>query len=1475
MAKTTEQTTELLDTEKGTDAAIQIWNNDPEAKAIVDPRTPAFARAMIDKSMKQLQDTPSLIKNMIEQASAGAEGLAIAQFQGIIEVIQNADDVLATEVRLALRNTSKSRQLLIVHNGEPVTCHNVLGMALPYLTTKTDRTDQRGRFGIGMKTLKRIANSVAIHSAPYHFSGNLLQFSHISAETAIPAFYDPAIDTMLVIDLNKEFEEEDLIEWFDAWHHDSLLFLASVSRFRWCTLDGNTRSERTLSFSPWGDVGFALHHPAILSLQSRHVEGPDDSWTVWRATVEVPPNQHPAHKARSEKTDISIALAEGQTRPSLFIGFRTQVPLSLPFSLDAQFDPSTSREEIIENSWNTWLIERSCEVIATIAAGLLASDPKAAWRLIPLPNEYVGKEENTWLRKCFSSSFKNVRNWLSQIAVIALPKAKPALSDIVYEDKTLSGLLKEEDLELIANNKHALHMDVRDNAERWKQVMDALAVSTRLGTNELLKALNNGTFLAKEATWWVEAGSRLVTHHPSSNLLGRPFLLSDQNSTVPCETKDNTARPMVFDVAPSSFAKRWNILVRLHPAYGENDSGKKVLEWLKTNAAFTKNLNAETELEAFAEHFDDKKIEISDEELRELRARFDELPDSRAELLGPKVGAVLLLDGHEYQSDKLTNKKVSISESYLCKTIDGENSTWPDAAGKTPNILWIAAKYVTTLKTDAKRWGKRKRADGSISRGPRLFLTLLGAKTAPRIVRSEGIVRWGNETRVAELNKCNAQQVKYDLYSPDLSRVLKSLQKLNKRDAKIRSSALLKTLSHNWEELYSKRSSIPAERVARIYTYPCGDVAASWLNELRDTPWIAVGRGELEKPNSSVLKTPETQTMYQIFICNVEPRDVKESFATALRLITDVRISDLLKRLETLRDSNATTDSSEILQIYRTIAKRCPETATYNMRIGEITVQDLRRRFLDGDGLIYFADGNWRRPDQVMRGADIFHGRRLFVPDGKIYANLWRALDVAEPNLDDCIQFCRVLVKEPYGINVEATLMDVYRYMERLVGKADRKHREKLRNLPLYCNEIWTSARPLFYVENPELRDQLVTNVPTLKFWKPPCDVRDFPYLAQALDVKTLSPALEVMEENEEAIERGEQIRSRFGHAIDHLSGELARSEPVLREQIKIGWDRLKTMQLYVYEHNIPVKAISPDLPANGILVSLRALVSENQHTFYFREEDIGDRDFGGRALALLFPPEIRRRIDGEWALAWQKSRSIAAEEIRLASDQQRTEAMQETATAINAGPKSKINISSPKSHKSTVKPRTLKSSISTVIGATIQQGTTQDKNETKPGVGKRGLRSSQPEQRKSNESANSLPPTAYTNADLEHRGWEILVQALNTSSDQRLIDFRNCHGVGADGVFDWRCFVEMKATARGPQTQVELSNNEFERAKERGSNFILALVSGLETGHKYEVRLIFDPANSATVRPTNGVKLSGLLNAPAVIVHFEESDEN
>ena len=128
----------------------------------------------------------------------------------------------------------------------------------------------------------------------------------------------------------------------------------------------------------------------------------------------------------------------------------------------------------------------------------------------------------------------------------------------------------------------------------------------------------------------------------------------------------------------------------------------------------------------------------------------------------------------------------------------------------------------------------------------------------------------------------------------------------------------------------------------------------------------------------------------------------------------------------------------------------------------------------------------------------------------------------------------------------------------------------------------------------------------------------------------------------------------------------------------------------------------------------------------------------------------------------------------------------------------------------------------------------------------------------------------AYTNAELEQRGWELLSQALETTNDQRIIDFRRSHGVGADGVIDWKLFIEMKATGRGPQSQIEMSNNEYQRAKERGKNFILALVSGLETGQTDEIRLIFDPINCANVIPTHGIRLGGLLEAPSVVILFE-----
>ena len=284
---------------------------------------------------------------------------------------------------------------------------------------------------------------------------------------------------------------------------------------------------------------------------------------------------------------------------------------------------------------------------------------------------------------------------------------------------------------------------------------------------------------------------------------------------------------------------------------------------------------------------------------------------------------------------------------------------------------------------------------GLSSRGPRKFLMLLGAEVAPRLEQAEVAV-WGSPTRVKELRAAGAERVPHDYVSPDLDRVLKHLQRASKKDAKVRSPALLRALSRNWDRLYKEKQSVPSEHVARVYTYPKLPVTATWLNELRETEWVAVGQGERVQPSAAVIKSSETETLYSTFVFDLQPGDISIEMAKALHLITDVRVGDLIGYIENLRDGQDRLDEAHLLQIYRSIADRCPSTSASNAPVGELTAREVRLRFSEGSGLIHVSAGQWKRPDEVLRGKDIFHDRQRFVPGGQPLANLWLTLGVRE-----------------------------------------------------------------------------------------------------------------------------------------------------------------------------------------------------------------------------------------------------------------------------------------------------------------------------------------------------------------------------------------------------------------------------------------------------------------------------------------------
>lgn len=1459
------------DADLGASAARMIWDDQPGVDDLIDRRTPEFADAVVTGLANALASSPGALKRLMRGAAAAAEDLNVEPFQGLTEVLQNADDLRASEVRFAFRDTDASRELLIVHNGQPVACQHVLGMALPFVTTKTNRTDQRGRFGIGLKTLKRIADHLAIHSAPYHFSGDQLSVQVVPAEGPLPGFYEPATDTMIVLRLKPDFSDEGLKAWFAEWEDDGLIFLTWVSSFRWCDLTGTTLEGRTLRFRAWENIALAGGHASITALSRREVQSTAASWTVWRATLPVPDHLHPAHKARAEVTQISIAVPSTMGAGSLYIGFKTRVAVDLSFSLDAQFDPSTTREALIESKWNNWLIERCGDVLSEIAYGRMLAAPKEAWRFVPVAAEYIGNEGDRWLRGGFAKSFETARSWLGEHAAILIRGASVALSDIAYEHAGLSDLLTDVDIEALAEGSRALPRDVRDAGGRWRTVLDEIGVCATVGTTELLEGFKQSLFQPKEPSWWVRAARVLVETHAGEELFDVPFWLTDEGRAVVCKPQGATAKPLVLGGEFSLFSLRWSLLDRLHAGYGIEKDGDVAVKWLDKHAAFRTSVDASTELAAFAERFAATPLEIEDEELRELRDRFDELSDRRADEIGHAVGAALMVDGFVYKSGKMHRQKVRPTEAYLCKTLDSDFPNWPTAAGNTPGIQWISAKYDDKLKTGATRT-KRKRADGTISRGPRKFFALLGVENAPRL-KQTGLVRWGGTTRTQELRAAQAEQVPADWISPDLERVLAAFPKLSKKDVRERSPALFKAMARAWERSYANRKMVASQHEARIYVYPRAPVTAQWLIRLRETRWVAIGKGDLVTPNEAVVKTQETQTLYanSAFAVGIDLEDFSADFAATLGLVTSVRVSDLVKLLRQMRDGVEAIDEGQVMAIYRNIAKYIPRAVVWNTRIGDMTAQDLRKAFTENQGLIHVGGNAWRRPSELMRGKDVFHDRSRFVPGGPALAGLWSALDVREPTLDDCLTFLKSLVGQAYDVGVTSRLIDVYRYMEPLLANAERRHRERMKTLPLYCGDRWETERPIFLVEESELRLQLAKALPVKKFWTPPCDLRELASFVVFTGVTRNEPTLVVADDREAAHDRGDGMRNHFRQAVDHLSDELARNDPDVRQRMAVSWDALREIPLCVYSGPIAVRAMDKELSEVKISIQLDALMMRDPLELHVWDEALPKREYGGHAIASLFPHASRRGIEAEWVVAWQEARETTAEAIRLASDEEHAQAMEGRAAKINAAPKKKISVSTPGGKGPSVKPRTLKNSVGPILGATVVPGS--HPKPAAPPVAKPKLHEAPPPTKPFNLGSHTAP-TAYTDRDLEQRGWELLTQALETSAEDLLVDFRNRHGVGADGAIDWKTFVEMKATGRSPQSSIEMSNAEYQRARERGNDFILALVSGLEEGYQDEVRLIFDPANRATVRPLNGVKLVALTEAPLVLIPFGNSEE-
>ena len=1442
-------------------AAEMVWNEDAVAGQMPDPTDARFAAAFVEALNGHLQSAGRMIHRVLEGAARSAEGTNVEPFHGVVEVIQNADDQGAGEVRLLLRDGPRGRQMLLVHDGAPVTFHHVAGMMLPYVTTKEDDADQRGRFGIGLKTLRRISDGVSVHSGPYHFgSGVGVSILNVPAEANIDGFFDADAETMLVLDL-VDFEEAAFEAWFADWTDDGLVFLDQVRRFAWWK-DGDLLARRTLA-SEWAASGQTI---AGGTLEKRTVMAGTTKWIVHRALVPTPADHARAHKRTGSATPISVAVAGEHQLAGLFVGFRTRVPTSCPFSLDAQFDPSSSREGILDDGWNRWLVDRVGEVIAAAAMAMLRDDPAQAWQLVPLPEDTIGDAGTRWPRERFQDALANARGLFVENALVRTSKGELTLKDFAYEGEELSALLGEAEVLELTGRLGYMDQDLRDDAGRWRRVLDLTQVAARVGVTDLLVALRAGVFARKKPDWWVQLAETLVSFDGGrSELLGIPLWLRADGARVAAQARGSTSRLLVRG-SMGDFADRYGLFDRLHPAF-TGERAEAALSWLGAHAAYSPVPGNEHILLAFADQHAADRVALDDETLQQVKALLDPITGGRAGQVGARLGAAILLEASDGRRRSKT-RLVRPVEAYLPKAIDKDNPNWPNAAAGLDGVLWVSPSYEDRLRTGLGR--ARKREDGVRPRGARTFLSLLGVGLSPRLVAVDSN-RARTRTQRTALAAVDANNVPSDWCSPDLELVLTTITGERGRESvKVRRERaiwLLRCLSREWDQ-YVGRASVPAEKVARVHTHPKGRIPADWVCRLREAEWVPVGKSGFRRPGEAVLKNASTEAVYSNadFVAGVAAEDVPEGLAEALGLVRRVRASDLLTTLERMRGGAVPFERARVRLAYRQLAALAPRSSWESL--GDVAAYELRTRFAARGGLIVVDDEEgrptWRRPDQVLRGRRVLPTASRYVPDGEAYGRLWRFLNISETQVGDCCSFLKEHAERSATDEQTGVLIEVYRFLDSLLAK-EGAAASAVRHLPLVCGGQWRAKRPIYLVEQDDLRLGMARALPDRFFWDPPCRPSTIPHLVNALGLTRLAPQV-AADTTQLARERGEDLSHRFHEAVSHLSDQLARTSTDMRGSLTVGWDSLRNAPLRVYEGPVPVTVTDQALP-DPVGMTLRVHLSRDPLELHVAEDAIGSRDAGGRAVASLFTDSTKWNFDAEWALAWQEAERRDADDLRFVADEEeRRRQLEKEAARIAVATKSKgkVQVSTTngtsKEPPEPFPPRKLKTGLAGVESVTVVAG----QPPKAAGQARKGILREEPEPRP-RQSSGQMANTAYSTGELEDLGWAVARHVLDHSDRSPLVDFRNRQRVGADGAIDWCRFVELKACGRTMPGSVQLTLAEFARAAERGKDYLLVVVSGLEDGFETRVKIIFDPIRNATLSRSELIRLTGLAAAPGI----------
>ncbi|MFC7279229.1 sacsin N-terminal ATP-binding-like domain-containing protein [Paractinoplanes rhizophilus] len=1474
---------------EASEVAHLVVDHDPETPrtVVLLPADEAAADAGVVALVECLHGLPNSIRSALKRAGDSAAYLSDDRLQGLAELIQNADDLGATEATIVV--DSLGSRLLFSHNGAPLTLHDVWALAIPWLSLKAADEEKLGRFGIGLKTLHSLSDVLEVYQGHFRvrFSSDTIQplNEHIGWPQA-----DSSMTTFAVPFTPDSVDSGDAARWLRQWDDAGLVFLRHLSKVR--LVDESGHEIVRLQLEP--DPEDTLELPGGRTSRHRVTATDGRQWLVYHRSAASPAEVERVGKAQGARTPVAFAFAlfEGDTG-HIHVGLPVR-PVGLPFRVLAQFDPQPSRRDIADTDWNAALVPLLSDLWRDAALDVFQLAPAQGWRIVPTTAEFEADERTTGRLRTRLSEDLLRRARIEFAAALTLDDAgtRYGLNALAYEAAELTPVLSREDVRLVSGRPGVLAESVRSSDDRWREVLADLravgaATPTLVSITDASVLLDDDrrspAFLAHLLAVAIEAGL-------GAALDARTCLVLDSGARVPPLSRVGLA--VLLPQEPDPLWELLGIGARLDPAFTSQPQWTVIRDWLNERKWLR---SAATSADALHVLADAGKAgtalepPLSDAQVDGLRRALETIPEAERPALGTGLGQAVEVEAVKY--DASGQRQAVHARPCDAYFIEREATAWVVAAGKTPGLTWIDRRYSDKIRTDG--------SPDSI--GAQRLFRLLGAEVAPRVTSHPAnesrlsnyrpgvpISAAGSPERRGEaLRHLQATYTLEDWIAPDLDAVLKSIAK--EKDAaqqRRRVRAVLGTLARAWDRL---------GRFARVTAatpyyswYDRGLVDAWWISSAAAIAWLPSEQGKATAPDQLRIKSSATVALYgddpERYLNPAVDIVTYHEVLARIGVAGDPTAAELIQKLEEIRaDTNSASKTAEDLAapLYQALAAQ-----VRGHRLGDQPASTARKAFGRGDGLIA-TRGGWRRPSVVLTGPPIFGDMRDFVPSVSGTDALWALLTIQRPAAQDARGVLGELARKKSLKSDEKLIM--LEALRLLVG-APGSELTKLRRAAVWVGDRWERRRPVYATRNALIAQVLKRRVP---IWSPGGSLTQLDPLVDAYKLTRLdAPHGQVLDPDDATYHAN--LTQVFSRAVVNLRADLALSDPTAEQSLRVSWDELAALSV----KQLPRLQVRLLEPAYGLdeTVELDTWLDLAAGVFYIADDAaIGSPSSGAYAIASVFDGDTRR-IAHDWVAAWSVAlEGHREEEITTAArldaelmkvrDERGEQLLRELAEHTNDR-RAKIKVAPDATRRAPVttiktaeaKPKPtrqlvdpdgliLKNEDGEIVGGTpAALDEPAGRMPTTPSGKPRDPDASHP-RRPSVDGGRGI--RNYTDEERESAGLALVRRVLGGDEEQ-IVDIRHQRNVGADAIDNLENFFELKVYAGPIPETVSLTSSEFQRAQQT-EKFFLVVVGNVERGGlDPEVRIITDPLHQLTMLPQGSVNLGGIRNAKALRYTFE-----